>query len=281
MPFAAVRGDNLYYEVHGSGETVVLLHHGFSAVKMWERIFPGMVRAGYRVVMFDRRGYGKSEPGPDFEQFYLSDAFCDENVESMAGLMGLLGVDSFHLVGQCEGGVIGIEYAVKYPEQVRSMVVAGTQCYGTMPMPDFNAWKFPLPFHELDPAIRQKIVHWHGEGHAEFFYNLTRVEGGAYGRGVFDIRPLLPSVRCPTLVLYPDRSGLFEVEQAVAFYRGIPRAELAVFPKCGHNTYDNQPEQYLQAVLTFLERASRAETVDEPDFSMTCIAPAPPVKSSL
>ena len=90
MPFAAVGDDNLYFEDHGSGETVVLLHHGFSAARMWDAIFPGIVEAGYRVVMFDRRGHGKSEPGPDFEEFYVRDSFVDENVESMAGLMSLL-----------------------------------------------------------------------------------------------------------------------------------------------------------------------------------------------
>lgn len=276
MPFATVGDDNLYYEVHGSGPTVVLLHHGFSATSMWETVFPQIVSAGYQVVLFDRRGHGKSEPGPDFEQFYLSDSFVDENVESMAGLMSMLELDSFHIVGQCEGGVIGVNYAVKYPEQVRSLVSASTQCYSLMTIAEFNAWKFPLAFDELDPALREKIVHWHGtEDHAEFFYNLARVDGGAYGTGMFDLRPKLLSVRCPTLVLYPDRSALFDVEQAVAFYRSLPNGELAVIPRCGHNSYDSQPEQYVQALLTFLGRTSRDETADQPDFSMTCIAPVP------
>ena len=61
---------------------------------------------------------------------------------------------------------------------------------------------------------------------------------------MFDLRPTLELVNCPTLVLYPDRSFLFEVEQGVAFYRHLPKGELAVLPNCGHNTYDEQPEQY-------------------------------------
>jgi len=69
-----------------------------------------------------------------------------------------------------------------------------------------------------------------------------------------DLRPHLPSVTCPTLVLYPDRSILFEVEQAVAFYRHLPRGELAVLPRCGHNTYEDRPGEYIRHVLDFLDR---------------------------
>jgi pimeloyl-ACP methyl ester carboxylesterase len=55
-------------------------------------------------------------------------------------------------------------------------------------------------------------------------------------------------------VLYPDRSILFDVEQGVAFYRHLPKGELAILPDCGHNTYEEQPEQYCLIILNFLER---------------------------
>ncbi|MGM0427372.1 MAG: alpha/beta fold hydrolase [Thermodesulfobacteriota bacterium] len=64
----------------------------------------------------------------------------------------------------------------------------------------------------------------------------------------------MPSVTCPTLVLYPDRSGLFEVEQGMAFYRHLPYGELAVLPMCGHNTYEQQPGEYVHVILGFLRR---------------------------
>ena len=71
MPFAEIRGRQLYYEIHGQGPTVILLHHGFSSSNMWKAIYPALVEAGYRVVLYDRRGYGRSERGPDFEEFLL------------------------------------------------------------------------------------------------------------------------------------------------------------------------------------------------------------------
>jgi pimeloyl-ACP methyl ester carboxylesterase len=48
--------------------------------------------------------------------------------------------------------------------------------------------------------------------------------------------------------------GTVDVEQAVAFYRHLSRGELAVFPKCGHNTYEQRPEDYIRTILDFIIR---------------------------
>jgi pimeloyl-ACP methyl ester carboxylesterase len=254
MPFTDINGLKIYYETHGHGEAIVLLHHGFGCTKMWGDIYPAFAEKGYRVIFYDRRGYGQSENGPDFQEFYVSDRFRPESVRELAILRDLLNIDSFHIVGQCEGGVIGIDYAAKYHQHVKTVTVSSTQCYSTMRMAEFNAWKLPQSFQDLDPEIRKKLTQWHGEDYVASFYNQFCKYGGAYGTEFFDLRKELTSVICPSLVLYPDRSILFDVEQGVAFYRHLPEGELAILPHCGHNTYEEQPEQYCQIILNFLER---------------------------
>jgi pimeloyl-ACP methyl ester carboxylesterase len=101
---------------------------------------------------------------------------------------------------------------------------------------------------------------------------MARTRGGAYGSEFFDLRPMLPAISAPSLILYPDRSALFEVEQAVAFYRGLVRGELAIIPRCGHNTYDHKPGEYIRLVLDFLKRVEERPDIQEEDFSMTCAA---------
>ncbi len=275
MPYTVMDGFRIYFEDYGLGEPVVLLHHGFGCTRMWEEIAPRLIEAGYRVILYDRRGYGRSDKGDDFQSFYVSRGFRAAGVRELAGLTGALGLEAFHLVGQCEGGVVAVDYALDYPEQVLSAAVSSTQCYSKTSMQEFNRENFPKKFDELEPHLRKKLEEWHGADHAERFFNQFRIEGGSYGTGVFDLRPLLPSVTCPALVLYPDRSFLFEVEQGVAFYRHLPRGELAVIPKCGHNTYEQRPEEYCRAVLGFLERRRperEGEAKAEPSPStVTCI----------
>jgi pimeloyl-ACP methyl ester carboxylesterase len=140
--------------------------------------------------------------------------------------------------------------------QIKTLVVSSTQCYNKLPARGFYKLKFPpKPFRDIEPELKEKLIYWHGKDYAELFYNLINSKlGGAYGTEFFDLRDLLPSVTCPTLVLYPDRSFYFDVEQGVAFYRPLPKGELAVLPNCGHNTYENQPKEYIRFVLSFLKR---------------------------
>ncbi len=254
VPFEMIKGRRLYYEIHGEGEPIVLLHHGFGCTQIWKKIFPSLVKRGHRVLMFDRRGYGRSERGINFRDFFVSEAFRKESVNDMLLLLDRLGFDAFHLVGQCEGGVIALDFAAQYPEKVKTVAISSTLCYSVETIPERNKVDFPKPFHELEPTLQKKLMDWHGEDYAASFFNQFRHSGGAYGTGIFDIRPLLPAVKCPALVLYPDRSKLFAVEQGVAFYRHLPAGELSVLPMCGHNTYEHQPEEYVHVLFGFLAR---------------------------
>ena len=75
MPFADINGINLYYEIQGFGDPVLLLHHGFGCTKMWDKLVPRLVEQGYKTICYDRRGFGQSEPGKAFHEFYVSDDF--------------------------------------------------------------------------------------------------------------------------------------------------------------------------------------------------------------
>jgi pimeloyl-ACP methyl ester carboxylesterase len=252
MSYATLGNLQVYYEIHGEGETIILLHHGFGCTKMWKEVYPVLVEAGYRIVMYDRRGYGRSEKGQDYLEFYVSDRFRAESAEGLAELKSHLGIGPCHLVGQCEGGVVAADYAARHPQQVRSLVTSSTQCFSKVPMTELNAMKFTKTFAELNPELKEKFIDWHGR-EAEASFNQFRLFGGAYGKDYFDLRNTLRTVACPALVIYPDRSFIFDVEQGVEFYRHLMMGELMV-PDCGHNTYEERPEEYVRAVLDFLRR---------------------------
>jgi pimeloyl-ACP methyl ester carboxylesterase len=253
MPYITIEGLQTYFERHGEGETILLLHHGFGCTKIWQEIYPSLVQAGYSVVMYDRRGYGRSEKGDDFLEFYVGDRYRPESVQELAELKAQLGIGPCHLIGQCEGGVVAADYAALYPDQVKSLITSSTQCFSEVPMPELNRIKFPKSFEELAPETKEKFIDWHGD-EAKASFNRFRLYGGAYGKDYFNLRPTLSRVTCPALVIYPDRSFIFDVEQGVAFYRHLPFGELMVLPNCGHNTYEERPQEYTRAVLDFMVR---------------------------
>jgi pimeloyl-ACP methyl ester carboxylesterase len=270
MPFVKINNLQVYYEVHGEGETMILMHHGFGCAKIWNDIYPSFVAKGYKVIIYDRRGYGRSERGDDFPDFYETDRYRPESVEELRTLKEVLGIKECHLVGQCEGGVVGVDYSVKYPQEVKTLTIGGTQCYSEVSMTELNKIKFPATFTDLEPKLQAKMVEWHGEK-AEINYNQFVKYGGAYGVEYFNLRPVLPSVTCPTLVIYPDRSAIFRVEQSITFYRHLQKGELAVFPKCGHNTYEQRPEDYVRTVLDFIMRHKDGGGPED-RRSTTCLA---------
>ena len=150
MPFANINGFDLYYEIHGNGDPVILLHHGFGCTRIWEDIFPALIENGYQIVLYDRKGYGRSQREDDFiENFYISDGFRSGAVDDLAALAQLLGLTSFHLIGQCEGGVVAVDYAAAHPGKVKSIVMSSTQCYSHKPMIEVNRRVFHEGFHML------------------------------------------------------------------------------------------------------------------------------------
>jgi pimeloyl-ACP methyl ester carboxylesterase len=165
---------------------------------------------------------------------------------------------------------VAADYAARFPHDVKSLDTSSTQCFSEVPMTDLNPTKFPKAFQELDQEVQEKFFDWHGKEQAETSYNLFRRFGGAYGQDYFDLRDTLHQVTCPALVIYPDRSAIFDVEQGVAFYKHLPLGELLVLPDCGHNTYEERCDDYIRAILDFQRRLDSPTTRRRP--RITCAA---------
>ncbi|MDP2647293.1 MAG: alpha/beta hydrolase [Desulfobacterales bacterium] len=253
MPKAKIHGVDIYYEVQGDGETIVLLHHGMGCTGIWEKLIPGFKKK-YRTITYDRRGFGKSDPGENFRDYYINDRYCQQSVQELTGLLDHLQVSGrVHVIGQCEGGAIGFHFATCHPDRIKTITASSTLCYSQVTMQELCEIQL-CAFEEEEPEFREKVIAWHGATRGPELYNLMLQLGGSYGSGVFDLRDLLKRVQCPALVLYPDRSSLFDVEQGIWMYRMLPKGELAVLPNCGHNTYEQQPEDYQRIILSFLAR---------------------------
>src|ERR687894_2826224 len=117
--FAEVNGAALYYETMGAGEPLVLLHAGIADRRMWDRQFEALAER-YRVVRFDRRGFGRSP---------LTDGPYAHH-EDLRGLLDGLGIERASLVGCSMGGAAAIDFALRYPERVRAMVLVGSAVSG-------------------------------------------------------------------------------------------------------------------------------------------------------
>lgn len=115
MPKAMVNGINIYYEVHGQGEPLVLIMGSFGPLEGWS----SQIRAfqkHYRVIVFDNRGIGRTDKSPDR---YTIETMADDTV----GLIDYLGIDKAHVLGMSLGGPVAQHIAINYPQRVKKLVL--------------------------------------------------------------------------------------------------------------------------------------------------------------
>src|SRR5579885_3283194 len=113
--FADVHGTQLYFEVAGTGQALVLLHEGIADHRMWDAQFAEFARQ-YRVVRYDARGFGHSPMPP--EPFFRH--------EDLRGLLEALGIDHAILPGASMGGATALDAALTYPQMVDALVLAAS-----------------------------------------------------------------------------------------------------------------------------------------------------------
>jgi pimeloyl-ACP methyl ester carboxylesterase len=254
--FAQLSGKKLWYrDSGGTGVPVVLLHAGTGSSLVWEHQFPALTAAGYRVIAYDRLGFGQSsldqgaEPGT--------------SVDDLQALMRHLGISRFHLAGTAAGGGVALDYALSFPQSLRTLVVANSvgavtdADYAAMGRrlrpPSFGA--LPPDLRELGPSYRaanpEGTARWlELEHQSDPVAPLAAAQPGR-NRITF---AMLETLRVPTLLVTGDADMYTPPAVLRMFSARIRGAESMVIPETGHSAYWEQPELFNRAVLAFLAR---------------------------
>ena len=255
--FADIAGARFWYEdTGGKGAAVVILHAGGGSSAMHGAQLAAFSAAGYRVVAYDRRGYGRTEAAPDpaVPASHDLQAFADQ-----------LALGKFHLVGTAAGGIAAFDYALSHPARLRSLVVANSiggaqdEDYLALqkrlrPSPQFDA--LPADVRELGPAYRAADP----EGTKRWF----DLEHAAQQKGAVRLPPTknrisfaaLGELRVPTLLITGDADLYAPPPVMKRYAQAIPGAKSLVIPECGHSAFWEQPERFHQALLTFFKSVS-------------------------
>jgi pimeloyl-ACP methyl ester carboxylesterase len=120
---------DLYYEIHGQGKPIVLLHSGGADLRDWQFIAPQLAQ-NYRVITFDGRGAGKSPPLLEPANY----------VEELKNLLNHLQIERSILVGHSIGGQIATDFALAYPDRVSKLVLVAPGLSGHQFSPAVEEW---------------------------------------------------------------------------------------------------------------------------------------------
>ncbi|MBV8889406.1 MAG: alpha/beta fold hydrolase [Alphaproteobacteria bacterium] len=243
-------------------EAIFLFHGNAESGLSWNKWMPRLLER-FRVVRPDMRGFGQSTPMPLDHPWSI-----DEIGEDFIRLADHLGIDRFHAVAAKIGGPIALRLAAVQPARIRTLTVIGSPISGKAASVDAR-WHEHMKTYGIESWARETMPARLGSGaSAEMLDGWSRMMGrtapstqiGFIGAvGAIDVTGDLPNIRCPTLVITPERSGVRSVEATHAWQTTIPHSELLVLPGDSYHLAASDPEVCARATLDFVERAGRDE----------------------
>lgn len=259
--YAPVNGLEMYYEVYGSpsedgAPPLVLLHGNLSTIgTSFSKVLPRLA-ATRRVIAVEQQGHGHTA---DIERAFSIERWARDT----AALLRQLQIERADFFGYSSGGAVALELALRAPELVRKLVLAGGTSYRRDGLyselfAGFEAMKPDdldgTPFHQAYAAVAPHPEHWHRLV-AKIADLDSRIED----------RPseAIAAVRAPALLIIGD-SDIVRPEHVVEMFRllgggvpgdlaGLPRSQLAVLPGTTHVSLVDRADWLASMVLAFLD----------------------------
>jgi len=242
MPYAHVNGLDVYYETHGAGEPLVLLHGGLHTIELsFARMLPQLAKTR-KVVAIELQGHGHTA---DTDREFTPEHLADDVV----GVLDELGIARADFFGFSLGGIVSLRVAMRHPERAGRVAVAGTHFHANGYRPGiFDMTSDLLPSEEDFQAMYDAYVAVAPD--PEHFEAFAAKASELVEKLAWPAEDL-GTVRSPVLIIIGDRDFV-RVEHAAQMQEHIPDARLAVLPNTTHMSVTERPDLVLPLVREFL-----------------------------
>ncbi len=264
MPKAKINKTQLYYEVHGKGDPLVLIAGYACDISFWQTIVEPLAK-NFKVLIMDNRGVGRSD-SPDVK--YSAELMAQDVI----GLMDEAGFHRAHILGHSLGGAVAQRIAYAYPSRVQKLIIVNSSAkfssictmvsdfFVTLRkegVPDERVihgsapWLFSASFlanpNNLQHAVDQMIRNPHQQ-------SLIGQARQCEALASFDSTKWIKQIKAPTLILAGEQDLLCPSKDYMALAKGIPNSQLFVFDDQGHVPSLERPAEFVQVVADFIKR---------------------------
>jgi 3-oxoadipate enol-lactonase len=272
MPFTENQGAKIYWDEQGSGEPLLLIMGLSYPSYMWHRTRPFLAQS-FRTIAFDNRGIGQSDVP---EGIYP----IAQMASDAAAVLDAANAPSAHVFGVSMGGMIAQEFALQYPQRVRSLILGCTNAGGPdvvsaaaealqilmrQDMTPEEAKEAIIPFIydattprariDEDMAIRMK---WYPTPQGYFGQLQGILAWEAYSR--------IAQIKAPTLIIHGETDQLVPAANAHLITERIPHAKLILIPHASHVFETDQPGVANRAIAEFLSAQQNSAQHSHPRF---------------
>jgi pimeloyl-ACP methyl ester carboxylesterase len=252
--YAPVNGLKMYYEIHGEGKPLVLLHGSYMNIDMnWSAIIPELAKTR-KVIALEMQGHGRTN---DANREFSFEGLADD----VAGLMQYIKIDSADILGYSLGGTVAYSLAIRHPKKVNKLIiissafrhdgwtVASREIFQSMTAEFFEATPIKTDYDRLSPDK----AHW-----KEFMAKMIAFDKKTYDLGAANVG----KIKSPVLLISGDNDGV-DLNHIAEMYRlagggvmadmvGLPKSRLAIIPGMSHVTLMMQTDKLVGIILPFL-----------------------------
>jgi pimeloyl-ACP methyl ester carboxylesterase len=257
---ANINGVNLHYLRWGEGNPKkLMLVHGWTGFKeLWKDFAPRLAENGLDVVAMDLRGHGDSDkPACDYSHNVFS--------EDLYGLAKHLGWEKgFNLLGQSMGGYVVLDYALKYPETLITVIPSNTSVYLGRNFLSKLTWKLIIGMYKKDPAkMMPKMVPKFfqfpiSKEKIDEFNKMSLKTAKHAGLSAImhcfnrNLEPELSKIQIPTLVISSEFDQKDLRQATLQIHKLIPHSKLVDIKHTGHLPFMENPDDFLKAIVDFV-----------------------------
>ncbi|MCU0497078.1 MAG: alpha/beta hydrolase [Anaerolineae bacterium] len=270
--FVPLQGVNIYYEDKGLSDapTILLVHGLFGSTETWRYNVATLVDNGYRVLTYDRPGFGLSDKVESFNYA------VDNQADLMAQLLDHLNIERAIIIGHSAGGNVAAHFAIRHPQRVIKLVLVDAAIVSGGP-PAFVGRFVSLPpiFRWGRIGLQAYFTRNNFENTLRSFYSdpsfLTESDYAVYWRAFqtagWDVGLLgltrdsaenlldeatIRQISAETLLIWGSEDTITALDQGETLDTWIPQSTLVTLPNLGHQPFEENPEAFHQTLLEFL-----------------------------
>jgi pimeloyl-ACP methyl ester carboxylesterase len=254
--YASVNGLELYYEIHGTGQPLVLLHGGLGGIVEFGQLLPSLAES-YQVIAVELQAHGHTE---DIDRPLSYEQMADD----VAALIEHLSLENADILGFSLGGGVALQTAIQHPEVVRKLVLVSTPFKRSAIHPEFRAGMDAMnaeaaeamlqtPMYQLYSSVAPKPEDW----------PTLIAKVGDLLRQDYDWSEDVAAITAPTLIVVGDSDFIPPVHAVEMFgllgggvagdFVDFPNSQIAVLPGTTHFSILSRTDLLLPVITLFLD----------------------------
>jgi pimeloyl-ACP methyl ester carboxylesterase len=218
--YSEVNGIKMFYEIHGQGKPLILIHGGGSTIQTtFGRIIPMLARK-YKVIAMDLQAHGRTSDRNAPESF-------EQDADDVAALLNNLNISNADFFGFSNGGTTAIQIAIRHPEIVNRMVLGSALCKRNGVPPQF--WDFikQATLANMPAQLKEAYLKVSPNPEGLQIMHDKDAERMVNFKDIPDAQ--IDSIKAPTLIIIGDQD-VIKPEHAIEMHRQIANSKLAVIP---------------------------------------------------